>query len=139
MRPQKTVPKIGDVYLMEFTGTGSEQTGRRPGVIFQNNVGNQHSPNVIVLPLTSSLKKMEQPTHIFIPKEVGLACDSMVLCENPERMSKQKLLKFICSLPKEYMELVAVGSLLASSAISYIEPDKLLSIWQRAITLNAVA
>ena len=40
-------PVIGDVYLMKFDGTGSEQSGWRPGVVFQNNVGNSHSPNII--------------------------------------------------------------------------------------------
>lgn len=49
-------PKIGEVYLMNFGGTESEQSGWRPGLIFQNNIGNEYSPNVIALPLTTSLK-----------------------------------------------------------------------------------
>lgn len=56
-------PQIGEVYLMKFSGSGSEQVGWRPGLVFQNNVGNSHSPNVIALPLTSSIKKTSQPTH----------------------------------------------------------------------------
>ena len=84
-------PNIGDVYLVYFDGSGNEQKGYRPGLVFQNNVGNEHSPNLIVLPLTSALKKTNQPTHVFIPKEVGLRKDSMVLCENPKCMSKHKL------------------------------------------------
>lgn len=50
-------PSIGEVYLMKFNGEGSEQSGVRLGVVFQNNVGNTNSPNIIALPLTSSLKK----------------------------------------------------------------------------------
>lgn len=69
-------PKIGDIYLVYFDGSGNEQKGFRPGLVFQNNVGNEHSPNLIVLPLTSALKKINQPTHVFIPKEVGLRKDS---------------------------------------------------------------
>lgn len=49
-------PKIGDIYLVYFNGNGNEQKGYRPGLVFQNNVGNQHSPNLIVLPLTSALE-----------------------------------------------------------------------------------
>lgn len=129
-------PQIGEIYLVKFNGSGSEQKGWRPGLVFQNNVGNQYSPNVIVLPLTSAIKKSNQPTHVLVPKEVGLRMDSMVLCENPERMSKEKLGERLATLPKEYMSKIAVASLLASSAISFIDPDMLMSVWQNALSLN---
>lgn len=132
-------PKIGDIYLVYFDGSGNEQKGFRPGLVFQNNVGNEHSPNLIVLPLTSALKKTNQPTHIFIPKEVGLRKDSMVLCENPKCMSKYKLGEYITTLPEEYMAQVAVGNILSSSAIAFIDPDLLMSVWQKALALNAIA
>jgi hypothetical protein len=132
-------PKIGDIYLVYFDGSGNEQKGFRPGLVFQNNVGNEHSPNLIVLPLTSALKKTNQPTHVFIPKEVGLRKDSMVLCENPKCMSKYKLGEYITTLPEEYMAQVAVGNILSSSAIAFIDPDLLMSVWQKALALNAIA
>lgn len=133
-------PQIGDIYLMHFSGSGNEQKGWRPGLVFQNNLGNQHSPNIIALPLTSSIKKSNLPTHVFVPSnETGLVKDSMVLCENPERMSKEKLGKYLTTLPDEYMSKVAVANLLASSAISFVDPDVLLSVWQKALALNAIA
>ena len=130
-------PKIGDIYLMYFSGNGSEQSGWRPGLVFQNNVGNAHSPNIIALPLTTAIKKKAQPTHVVVPADgTGLRSDSMVLCENPERMSKSKLGQYITTLSDDYMAKVAAANLLASSAISYIDPDVLLSLWQQAISLN---
>lgn len=132
-------PKIGDIYLVYFDGSGNEQKGFRPGLVFQNNVGNEHSPNLIVLPLTGALKKTNQPTHVFIPKEAGLRKDSMVLCENPKCMSKYKLGEYITTLPEEYMAQVAVGNILSSSAIAFIDPDLLMSVWQKALALNAIA
>ncbi len=132
-------PKIGDIFLVNFSGSDSEQNGLRPGLVFQNNVGNEFSPNLIMLPLTTSIKKMSQPTHVFLPKEVGLLRDSIILCENPERISKKKLVGYITTLDNEYMSKVAVGSLLSSSAISFIDPDLLLSVWQEALALNAIA
>lgn len=130
-------PRIGDVYLMNFGGHGSEQKGWRPGIVFQNNLGNKHSPNIIALPLTTSLKKANQPTHVVIPAEgTGLARDSMVLCENPERMSKDRVGSYLTSIPEEYMAKIAVANLLATSAISFIEPDLLLTVWQKAVVLN---
>ncbi|MBQ6863267.1 MAG: type II toxin-antitoxin system PemK/MazF family toxin [Clostridia bacterium] len=133
-------PKIGEIYLMNFGGCGNEQKGWRPGLVFQNNVGNANSPNIIALPLTSSLKKAGQPTHVVIPADgTGLAKDSMVLCENPERMSKDRIGNYLTTIPAEYMAKVAVANLLATSAISFIDPELLLVVWQKALALNATA
>lgn len=130
-------PRIGDVYLMNFTGFGSEQTGWRPGLVFQNNTGNFHSPNIIALPFTSAIKKSEQPTHVFVPADgTGLRKDSVVLCENPQRMSKSRLGAYITTLPDEYMEKIAIANLFASSAISYINPESLQRIWEKATRFN---
>ena len=93
-------PRIGDIFMMDFHGVGSEQNGWRPGLVFQNNVGNAKSPNIIALPLTGSVKKLSQPTHVFLPKALGLKCDSMVLCENPQRMSKGCIGAFIITLQR---------------------------------------
>lgn len=137
MRKDERQPRIGDIYLMHFSGSGSEQSGWRPGLVFQNNVGNEHSPNIIALPLTTAIKKRMQPTHVLIEAEgTGLKSNSMVLCENPERMSKSKLGQYITTLSDEYMAKIAAANLLSSSAISYIDPDVLLSLWQQAISLN---
>ena len=78
MSSNDKLPCIGDIYFMRFGGSGSEQNGWRPGLVFQNNVGNAYSPNVIALPLTSSLKKVGQPTHVVLPAaETGLPKDSI--------------------------------------------------------------
>ena len=130
-------PLIGDVYLMNFGGSGNEQSGWRPGVVFQNNVGNDHSPNVIALPLTSSIKKTSQPTHVVVlAADTGLRRDSMVLCENPEKMSKARIGRFLTRLSDEYMKKIAAANLLATAAISYLNEDDLLEIWQEAVRLN---
>ena len=45
-------------------GIGSEQEGCRPVVIIQNNVGNKHSPTVIIASITSKKDaKPKLPTH----------------------------------------------------------------------------
>lgn len=130
--------RIGDVYFVKFEGVGSEQKGWRPGLVFQNNVGNDYSPNIVILPITSVRKKVNQPTHVFLPKSVGMKQDSMVLCENPQCVSKCRLGEYMTTLPKEYMEKVAEASLLASSVIAYLNPELLLAVWKRAVTLNSV-
>lgn len=129
---------IGDIFLMKFDGTGSEQCGVRPGVVFQNNVGNEYSPNIIALPITSSLKKVTQPTHVILPARdyAGFKHDSMVLCENPQRMSKEKLIRPMAKLSMSALKDVAVGNALASSAIAYLDYDELIAVWEHAKKLN---
>ena len=125
---------------MRFVGDCNEQNGWRPGLVFQNNIGNIYSPNIIALPLTSSMKKQNQPTHVVLPaSDTGLPRDSMVLCENPERMSKERLGRFITTLSDCHMAKIAEASLLASSAIAYINPDNLVKIWKQACSLNATS
>ena len=136
----RRAPQIGEVYYMNFGGSGSEQTGWRPGVVFQNNVGNLYSPNIIALPITSSLKKRSQPTHVVLKAaDSGLRMDSMVLCENPERMSKERMGEFITKLSDHYMKEITKANLLATSAIAFLDLESLHSVWQRASDLNAFA
>ena len=132
------IPQIGDIYLMNFGGSGSEQGGLRPGVVFQNNVGNTHSPNIIALPITSSVKKMGQPTHVLLrAADTGLRMDSVVLCENPERMSKERVGRYIGKLSDEYMKKITEANLLATSAIAFLDIESLMKIWRKAAALNA--
>lgn len=131
-------PQIGEIYLMRFDGDGCEQSGLRPGLVFQNNLGNIYSPNIIALPITSSLKKAGQPTHVVLhASDTGLKRDSMVLCENPERLSKAKIGRYITKLSDNYMRQIAEASLLATSAISFLDVDLLHGIWKRAMDLNS--
>lgn len=137
MSNAKFCPRIGQVYAMQFCGTGSEQRGLRPGLVLQNNTGNQHSPNIIALPITSAQKKTQMPTHVSLSaKETGLKLDSTVLCENPERMSKDKIGKYITTLPDHIMKEVAKAWLLSTSAVSFLDKDELVSTWETAVELN---
>ena len=72
----------------------SEQGGIRPVIIIQNDVGNKYSPTVIVLPITSEIKKENMPTHCVLHKSCGngLEEDSMVLAEQIRVIDKSRLL-----------------------------------------------
>ena len=61
----------GDIYFIRLdSSTGSEQSGTRPAVILQNDVGNTYSPTLIVATLTSKTeKKAAQPTHCLVEPE----------------------------------------------------------------------
>ena len=137
---QQRQPKIGDVYLIQFQGGGSVQSGLRPGVVFQNNTGNAHSPNLVVLPLTTSLKKLGMPTHVLVSSsDTGLIKDSVVLCENPACIPKENLGRYLTHLPDGYMGRIAKAHLLATSAISFLDLESLTEIWRQANCLNAAS
>lgn len=71
--------KRGDVFYSDLNPVvGSEQGGIRPVLVVQNNVGNRHSPTIVVLPL-STAKKHYLPTHIHIRGSKTLPKDSIVL------------------------------------------------------------
>lgn len=138
-REERRTPKLGEVYTVEFTGTGSEQLGRRPAVVFQNNVGNLYSPNVIVLPMTSSLKKLGQPTHVLLrAEEVGLRMDSVVLCENPVTVSKSKVGGYITTIPREQMRQIAIGCMVATSATLFLNDQDFVVTQRHCEALNGV-
>lgn len=49
-------------------------------LVVQNNIGNRHSPTLVVLPL-STVKKNKLPTHICIRNSKILPKDSVILAE----------------------------------------------------------
>lgn len=70
----------GEIYYADLGwGIGSEQQGLRPVVIIQNDVGNKHSPTVIIAAISSKANaKAKLPTHRLIPSGNGLALPSIV-------------------------------------------------------------
>lgn len=132
-------PLIGEVYMIRF-GVGKDgnvQKGMRPGLVFQNNVGNKHSPNLIVLPLTSSLKKLGQPTHVLLKSsETGLIKDSLVLCENPECVSKANVGAYVTTLSESQMQQVAIAHLIATGAIAFLDVSTMLQVHEASSRLN---
>ena len=79
---------------------GSEQAGIRPVLIVQNDQGNKFSNTTIIIPLTSKLKSLNQPTHTLIRKSIdtGLKTDSVLLGEQMRVISNQRIIKKIGSV-----------------------------------------
>ena len=86
----------GDVFTADLgAGIGSEQQGVRPVIVIQNDVGNQHSPTVIIAPMTTQgRKKHELPTHCFFDEVEGLNEPSMAILEQIRTIDKSRLREF---------------------------------------------
>ena len=59
---------------------GSEQSGIRPVLVIQNNVGNNYSPTTIVA-IISTKKDEMLPTHVLVKQLEKLRPNSIVLLE----------------------------------------------------------
>ena len=88
-----SIVKRGDIFYADLSPVvGSEQGGRRPVLIVQNDTGNKHSPTVIAAAITSQTGKARLPTHIELnAQSVGLSRDSVILLEQVRTIDKSRL------------------------------------------------
>lgn len=100
--------KRGEIYKADLDPVlGSEQGGVRPVLIIQNDIGNLHSPTVIVAAITSRIKKPKLPTHVPITaEESGLERESLILLEQVRTLEKQRLQKRLGQVSPEVMARV---------------------------------
>jgi len=71
--------KRGEIYWVDWSpGRGSEQSGLRPALVVQNDVGNKFSPTTIVAALTTAVEKPYPFLVKVTAKESGLPKDSTV-------------------------------------------------------------
>ena len=98
----------GDVYYADLRPVvGSEQGGIRPVLIIQNDVGNRHSPTVIVAAITSQINKSKLPTHVELSsRRYETVKDSVILLEQLRTIDKRRLKERVCHLHGEILTKV---------------------------------
>ena len=75
----------------------SEQGGKRPVVVLQTNIGNRHSPTLIVATVTTRTeKKKNQPTHVLVDSNPAFEEPSMILLEQIFTIDKSRM-QVMCS------------------------------------------
>ena len=100
--------KRGDIFYAELNPVvGSEQGGTRPVLIISNNMGNRHSPTVIIAAITGRTQtKAKLPTHTEVKNFEGLDRDSIVLLEQIRTVDKKRLKQYMGMMPTEAMARV---------------------------------
>ena len=84
---------FGDIWYVDNDATsGHSQRGVRPWVIVSNDIGNNHSPMVNAIPLTTALYKKPLPTHCKI---ISGPQESIALCEQVKTLNKSQLINKI--------------------------------------------
>lgn len=101
------VIKRGDIFYADLNPVfGSEQGGYRPVLVIQNNSGNEHSPTVIVVPISSITKKGYLPVHITISDLDILPKESVILAEHIRTIDRKRLKSYVGSFDNEVMKRI---------------------------------
>jgi len=112
----------GDIFMADLpAGRGSEQHGKRPVVIIQNDVGNKHSPTVIAVVITSA-EKHNLPTHM----NYKLFKESTITCEQIFTLSKERLGDKVGRLKEEEMKELEIRTMISLGIIPPHQWDKVL-------------
>jgi mRNA interferase MazF len=86
---------------------GSEQGGRRPVLIFQNNSISQFTTTFVTIPLTTALRRAQLPSAVFIRAAgTGLPTDSVALCHQTRVLDKRRLHSRLGALTSELLQEV---------------------------------
>jgi mRNA interferase MazF len=90
----------GEIWLVDFSpGRGNEQSGLRPALIIQNDIGNRFSSTTIVAAITTSIRKFPV-TVILQGEDAGLAHPSMVNLSQILTLDKTRLIRRLGALSR---------------------------------------
>lgn len=107
MLKKNWIYKRGNIYLADLgTPAGSVQGGVRPVINIQNNTGSFFGPTLIVIPLTTELKKLNQPTHYVLQKQRGLEQISMSESGQPVTINKTQVIKYLGKTDQAHMRKI---------------------------------
>jgi len=96
-------PKRGDVWLVNWNpARGSEQAGRRPALIIQNDIGNEKAHTTIVAAISTSVRPYPMNVRVGL-SEGGLERPSVIKTSQILTISKERLEKRLGSLSRERM------------------------------------
>lgn len=115
-------------YIYETEVSGNEQAGGRPGIIVSNDVGNEYSPVVIVVYLTTREKK-SLPTHVKINTA---AKPSVALCEQIETIYKGRIGHYIGQITDTELKYLDKALAISIGIGLNIKANKAVETWAAA-------
>lgn len=124
MMKNNWVYRRGDIYYADLNPVcGSEQGGSRPVVVIQNNIGNAHSPTLIVAMVTTKIqKKATLPTHYTIQNNSAFESPSVVMLEQIRTIDKSRIDRYLGKATPKEMSCID-KALAASLALSYLQEN----------------
>jgi mRNA interferase MazF len=101
-------PRYGDIYDVNLDPVVGSETGkRRPALVVSNDINNEFSQTVTVLPITGQAAEKEYPFEVLVPKGIaGLTLDSRIKANQIRTVDKHRLVSFRGSLTSQYLQEV---------------------------------
>ena len=94
----------GDIYYADLNPVcGSEQGGKRPVVVIQNDMGNTHAPTLIVATITTKADKSKFPTHYLVKENAAFDEPSTIMLEQLRTIDKNRVLGYLGKIPPKEM------------------------------------
>jgi len=94
----------GEIYLVNWDpGRGSEQTGKRPALVIQNDIGNRYSPTTIVAACTTASVKAYPFIVCVSAAESGMGRDSSINLAQIMTVERTRLERKLGELSRERM------------------------------------
>jgi len=99
-------PKKGDIYLVNFDPTiGHEVKKSRPAVVITNDINNEYSQILTVIPLSSNTTRV-YPFEVLIPAGKWVDTESKVMVNQIRSIDKKRLIKKLSSVPSEVIKKI---------------------------------
>ena len=94
----------GDIYYADLNPVcGSEQGGKRPVVVIQNDMGNTYAPTLIVATITTKADKRKFPTHYLVKENAAFDEPSTIMLEQLRTIDKNRVLGYLGKIPPKEM------------------------------------
>lgn len=102
---EASFPRYGDIYEVNLDPVVGSETGkRRPALVVSNDINNEFSQTIAVLPITGQPARKPYPFEVLVPKGVaGLTADSRIKANQVRTVDKRRLVSFRGSLPPQYL------------------------------------
>ncbi len=102
----KLFPRRGEIWLVNWNPAhGSEQAGKRPALVIQNDIGNEHAPTTIVAALSTTIR-IYSMNVLIEPPQGGLTKPSIIKTGQLLTVSKDRLEKRLGRIEDKKMEEV---------------------------------
>jgi len=101
-------PRFGSIYEVNLDPVIGAETGKTlPALVVSNDINNQYSSTVTVLPITGQPALKEYPFEVAVPANVaGLGVDSRIKANQIRTLDKKRLTGFRGDLPGQYLSRV---------------------------------
>lgn len=104
--------KIGDIVIAKIQIKNDAQKSARPVLVIKKGKEDENDRCLVVLPLTTCLKRAFMPGSVFLPAEgTGLPFDSLVYCDSPVAVSMEDTGRRVSSLTDVYFSAVCKEAL----------------------------